>query len=85
MPADTESPRYHVAHWRNPETIQEEEVLSSFLDWLRESYDDDILLPSEFHQIELFVDEYLQHDEQKIKQGESELLENWIKSVKETK
>ncbi len=78
------SPVYAVRHWRKAGTA--EETLDDFLFWLEYDYDTDneavqFYLPN----IKALIDEYLGRDMQKIKQGERQLLDAWIKAAEATK
>jgi hypothetical protein len=79
MKLDRESPVYFVRKWRSvPE--QDEAVLEDFLAWLE--YDDESPTIGEvdMRQVKELVNAYLGRDMKKIKKGESQLLDQWIKA-----
>jgi hypothetical protein len=67
-------------HWRNSE--QKEESLDSFLLWLEYDYRNGMAHAAFITEIKALIDEYLGRDMEKIKQGESLLLEQWIEATK---
>jgi hypothetical protein len=79
MKLDRESPVYLVRKWRNvPE--QDENTLEDFLSWLK--YDDGAadIEDETVKQIEMWINAYLGRDMKKVKKGESQLLDQWIKA-----
>lgn len=86
MRLDKESPRYFATHWRNiPEATTD--ALDDFLFWLEyDSYNERALEDHEVTEQELklikaLVDVYLGRDMGKVKQGENQMLDQWIKAV----
>lgn len=79
-----ESPVFAVKNWRNMPQ-ETEETLENFLFWLGYDREEETSL-FEFENIRALIDEYLGRDLKKIKQGEQELMQAWIKACKkETK
>lgn len=78
------SPLFAVRHWRNiPQ--ETEDSLEDFLFWLEYNREDDIP-SSDLEDITALINEFLGRDPKKIKQGEQELMQAWIKACKkETK
>ncbi len=74
------SPVYAVRHWRKTGTA--EETLDEFLFWLEYDMDSpDTTSAEELKSIKALIDEYLGRDMQKIKQGERQLLDAWIRAA----
>lgn len=75
-----ESPVFAAKHWRNkPQEV--EDALEDFLYWMEYDREEETPL-FEFENIRALIDEYLGIDPEKIKQGEQELMQAWIKACK---
>ena len=80
------SPHYSVIKFRKPETIQREEILEEFTDWLK--YDSELTGKQTENVVKflkpLFA-QFLEYDQGKVEAGEQELLDQWIASCKNSK
>lgn len=67
---------YLVTHWRNNQ--QTADIFDNFLFWLE--YDSPEDNQEELDRITVLVNEFLGRDMNKIRQGEQEMLDRWIKA-----
>jgi hypothetical protein len=74
-----QSPHYAVIKFRDPETIRREELLEEFTDWLEDECDSEYAEVTA-REIKALAADFLQYSQEKVKAGEQELLEQWIKA-----
>ncbi len=86
---DRDSPRYFVQHWRN--LPQEKiDVLEEFMAWYELDYlgaagaeeEEERVIKADVAKMRRLIDEFLEHNPIKAKQGEVQLLDRWIKATK---
>ena len=86
MSVDKDSPRYFVKHWRN---IPQEklDVLEEFMAWYEgdylDSFEDQLFIHAQVAEMRRLIDEFLEHNPIKAKEGEKQLLDEWIKASKD--
>ena len=73
-----QSDEYHIQAYRNPETIQKEEIMDSFMEFIADEFE---LSQDELSDIQALVNEFVGYDIKKAEQGEQKLLARWIESV----
>lgn len=66
--------RQAVARYRDPETIQNDETLDAFLDFLK--YDTDAS-PEFVEQVKAHIEGFLEYKMDDVKAGEAEMLRLW--------
>jgi hypothetical protein len=78
----------HVIRFRNPEKIQEEDLISAFLDHVEDEEIDTYATDEEekahkeiVNKFRAYMRNYLDYDLAKVEQGEILMLEQWSKSV----
>ena len=70
-----------LRRFRNEDTQNKEDVLSSFMFWLEYDYEKDV--PKEkMEELQNLISLFLGYDMEKVKQGELALLKKWNKSVR---
>lgn len=84
MEKDTDSPRYFAKHWRN---IPQEKLdaLEEFMEWyelehLEKSELEEKQIKKKVKEMQALIDEFWELDPEKVKLGEEQLLERWIKA-----
>ena len=76
------SPKYAVMKYRNPETIAKEETFDDFLLWLQYASEmSDKQTENLVKFLRPLISQYLELDENKVRAGEKELLDQWIKAA----
>ena len=76
------SPKYIVNHWRNTDP-KVEEALQGFIFYLEHDYDGDIS-EQDIEDLQSLIDSFLGLDNNKILQGELDMLAQWNQSVIDT-
>ncbi len=79
------SPLYNVKVYRNPETLAKEEVLEDFILFLQTEYEAEDyhnLSDEEIQSVHRMITKFLAYDQNKVEQGERELLDQWIQACK---
>lgn len=71
--------RTAVAVYRKPETEQKEIILQNFFEFAKDQFE---LNESDAGDLQAMIQEFLGYDEKKVEEGEKELLQQWINSVK---
>ena len=73
-----DSPAYHLAVFRDPATIQKEELMDEFLSHVESEFE---MSQEEMSDLQALVNDFLGYDIKRAEQGELELLDRWNKSV----
>lgn len=85
MSVDKSSPRYFAQHWRN---IPQEKLdtLEEFMAWYEmdymDSFEDQLFVRSQVAEMRRLIDEFLELNPIKAKEGEIQMLDRWIKAAK---
>ena len=70
---------YHARLYRSPETIQREEMLEEFLDFVKDEFE---MSNEELDDLQVLINEFVGYDIKKAKQGEKEMLARWTESAR---
>lgn len=77
---DRDNPdREAVAAFRNPATIQKEEMFEEFMAHVEDKFE---MSKEDLSDLQALINDFLGYDIKRAEQGERELLERWNQSVK---